>query len=107
MIFRGGSIILVGFLQNIKDAYDRDREMTEKPAPGRLLQRHHRQLPSGLAGSGRIAVTHGIPVPAFASELAYYDSNRSEKIPANLLQERDYFGAHTFKRVDGEDTFHC
>ena len=53
------------------------------------------------------AVTHGIPVPAFASALAYYDSYRSERLPANLLQaQRDYFGAHTFQRVDKEGTFH-
>ncbi|MNW53998.1 6-phosphogluconate dehydrogenase, NADP(+)-dependent, decarboxylating [compost metagenome] len=53
------------------------------------------------------AVTRGIPVPAFSSALAYYDSYRSERLPANLLQaQRDYFGAHTFERVDQEGTFH-
>ena len=54
-----------------------------------------------------MAVTRGIPVPAFASALAYYDSYRTERLPANLLQaQRDYFGAHTFQRVDKEGTFH-
>ncbi|KRW91892.1 hypothetical protein SD51_07115 [Alicyclobacillus tengchongensis] len=53
------------------------------------------------------AVTYGVPVPAFASALAYYDSYRSATLPANLLQaQRDYFGAHTFKRVDRDGVFH-
>jgi 6-phosphogluconate dehydrogenase len=53
------------------------------------------------------AVTRGIPAPAFASALAYYDSYRTERLPANLLQaQRDYFGAHTFQRLDKEGSFH-
>jgi 6-phosphogluconate dehydrogenase len=49
----------------------------------------------------------GVPVPGFSSALAYYDSYRTERLPANLLQaQRDYFGAHTFKRVDKEGVFH-
>ncbi|MNN62491.1 6-phosphogluconate dehydrogenase, NADP(+)-dependent, decarboxylating [compost metagenome] len=53
------------------------------------------------------AVTQGVPVPGFSSALAYYDSYRTERLPANLLQaQRDYFGAHTFKRVDKEGVFH-
>jgi 6-phosphogluconate dehydrogenase len=52
-------------------------------------------------------VTNGIPVPAFASALAYFDSYRSATLPANLLQaQRDYFGAHTYQRIDKEGTFH-
>ncbi|MBW7460675.1 NADP-dependent phosphogluconate dehydrogenase, partial [Paenibacillus sepulcri] len=53
------------------------------------------------------AVQYGVPVPAFSSALAYYDSYRTARLPANLLQaQRDYFGAHTFKRVDKEGSFH-
>ena len=53
------------------------------------------------------AVQNGIPVPTFSSAIAYYDSYRSEKLPANLIQaQRDFFGAHTYKRVDREGTFH-
>ncbi|PAD31423.1 hypothetical protein CHH60_12035, partial [Paenibacillus sp. 7523-1] len=53
------------------------------------------------------AVKQGIPVPGFSSALSYYDSYRTERLPANLLQaQRDYFGAHTFKRVDKEGSFH-
>jgi 6-phosphogluconate dehydrogenase len=54
-----------------------------------------------------IAVTSGIPVPAFASVLAYYDSYRTERLPANLLQAQwDYFGAHTFERIDRKGSLH-
>jgi 6-phosphogluconate dehydrogenase len=53
------------------------------------------------------AVMNGIPVPAFASALSYYDSYRSATLPANLIQaQRDYFGAHTYQRVDREGVFH-
>lgn len=53
------------------------------------------------------AVKAGIPVPGLSSALAYYDSYRSEVLPANLLQaQRDYFGAHTYQRIDREGTFH-
>ena len=54
-----------------------------------------------------LAVEHGIPVPAFASALAYYDGYRRARGPANLLQGlRDYFGAHTYRRIDAEGSFH-
>ncbi len=54
-----------------------------------------------------VATTLGLPVPAFATALAYYDGYTSPVLPANLLQaQRDYFGAHTFKRIDKEGTFH-
>jgi len=53
------------------------------------------------------AVRHGVAVPAFSASLAYYDSYRQERLPANLLQaQRDYFGAHTYERVDRPGTFH-
>jgi 6-phosphogluconate dehydrogenase len=54
-----------------------------------------------------LAIQHGAPVPAFASTLAYYDGYRSATLPANLLQaQRDFFGAHTYRRVDKPGTFH-
>ena len=53
------------------------------------------------------AALTGVPIPAFASSLAYYDGVRAERLPANLIQgQRDYFGAHTYRRVDREGTFH-
>lgn len=106
MIFRGGCIIRARFLQNIKDAYDRNGELKNL-----LLDEYFKGVVENYQDAWRkvvsIAVTRGIPVPAFASALAYYDSYRSERLPANLLQaQRDYFGAHTFKRLDKEGTFH-
>ncbi|MCZ8511366.1 NADP-dependent phosphogluconate dehydrogenase [Paenibacillus filicis] len=106
MIFRGGCIIRARFLQNIKDAYDRNGELKNL-----LLDEYFKGIVENYQDAWRtvisIAVSRGIPVPAFASALSYYDSYRSERLPANLLQaQRDYFGAHTFKRLDKEGTFH-
>ncbi|KRW91893.1 6-phosphogluconate dehydrogenase [Alicyclobacillus tengchongensis] len=106
MIFRGGCIIRAQFLQNIKDAYDRDANL-----PNLLLDPYFRGVIEKYQMAWRrvvaTAVTYGVPVPAFASALAYYDSYRSATLPANLLQaQRDYFGAHTFKRVDRDGVFH-
>ncbi|RUS48359.1 NADP-dependent phosphogluconate dehydrogenase [Cohnella sp. AR92] len=106
MIFRGGCIIRARFLQNIKDAYDRDPGLRNL-----LLDEYFKGVVESYQDAWRdvvaTAVRYGIPVPSFASALAYYDSYRSERLPANLLQaQRDYFGAHTFKRLDKEGTFH-
>ncbi|GIQ68299.1 NADP-dependent phosphogluconate dehydrogenase [Xylanibacillus composti] len=106
MIFRGGCIIRAQFLQNIKDAYDRDANLANL-----LLDPYFKGVVDKYQDAWRkvvaIAVEQGIPVPAFASAIAYYDSYRTERLPANLLQaQRDYFGAHTFNRVDKEGVFH-
>jgi 6-phosphogluconate dehydrogenase len=106
MIFRGGCIIRARFLQNIKDAYDRDPELKNLFLDdyfGGIVKNYQEAWRKVVS----IAVTRGIPVPAFASALAYYDSYRTERLPANLLQaQRDYFGAHTFERVDRKGSFH-
>ncbi|WP_342414813.1 NADP-dependent phosphogluconate dehydrogenase [Paenibacillus sp. FSL R10-2782] len=106
MIFRGGCIIRSQFLQNIKDAYDRDPALKNL-----LLDSYFKNVVETYQNAWRqvisVAVSQGIPVPGFSSALAYYDSYRTERLPANLLQaQRDYFGAHTFKRVDKEGVFH-
>ncbi|CAM4255176.1 NADP-dependent phosphogluconate dehydrogenase [Paenibacillus tarimensis] len=106
MIFRGGCIIRARFLQNIKDAYDKDPELRNL-----LLDSYFQNIVQNYQNAWRevvsTAVAYGIPVPGFASALAYYDSYRTERLPANLLQaQRDYFGAHTFKRLDKEGSFH-
>lgn len=106
MIFRGGCIIRARFLQNIKDAYDRDPGLRNL-----LLDTYFNSVVEKYQAAWRqvvsVAVAQGIPVPAFASALAYYDSYRTARLPANLLQaQRDYFGAHTFQRIDKEGTFH-
>lgn len=106
MIFRGGCIIRAAFLQNIKEAYDRN------PALDNLLMDSYFQaIVADYQDAARevvtIAIKAGIPVPGLSSALAYYDSYRSEVLPANLLQaQRDYFGAHTYQRVDREGAFH-
>ncbi|MDX8359690.1 MULTISPECIES: NADP-dependent phosphogluconate dehydrogenase [Bacillaceae] len=106
MIFRGGCIIRARFLQKIKDAYDRDAHL-----PNLLLDPYFKEIVESYQSSLReiiaSAVKLGIPVPAFSSALAYYDSYRTETLPANLLQaQRDYFGAHTYQRIDKEGIFH-
>jgi len=106
MIFRGGCIIRAGFLQNIKDAYEKDpglKNLLLDDYFGGVVKKYQASWRKVVA----TAVERGIPVPAFASALAYYDSYRTERLPANLLQaQRDYFGAHTFERVDREGSFH-
>ncbi|MBM7542092.1 NADP-dependent phosphogluconate dehydrogenase [Amphibacillus cookii] len=106
MIFRGGCIIRAQFLQKIKDAYDRDPHLANL-----MLDEYFKEIVENYQTSLRkvlaIAMERGIPVPGFASALAYYDSYRTETLPANLLQaQRDYFGAHTYQRIDKEGTFH-
>jgi 6-phosphogluconate dehydrogenase len=106
MIFRGGCIIRAAFLQNIKDAYDRNPDIDNL-----LLDSYFQSIVADYQDAARevvaIAIQSGIPVPGLASALAYYDSYRSEALPANLLQaQRDYFGAHTYQRIDREGTFH-
>jgi 6-phosphogluconate dehydrogenase len=105
-IWRGGCIIRARFLNRITEAYAENPELkslllapyfTEAVASG---QEAWRRVVSGAALSG-------IPVPAFASSLSYYDGLRSPRLPAALVQgQRDFFGAHTYQRVDKEGTFH-
>ncbi|MGQ8874003.1 NADP-dependent phosphogluconate dehydrogenase [Paenibacillus sp. TSA_86.1] len=106
MIFRGGCIIRSQFLQNIKEAYDKDAALKNL-----LLDPYFQNIVETYQDAWRevvaAAVKQGIPVPGFSSALSYYDSYRTERLPANLLQaQRDYFGAHTFKRLDKEGSFH-
>ncbi|OEH53095.1 phosphogluconate dehydrogenase (NADP(+)-dependent, decarboxylating) [Oceanobacillus sp. E9] len=106
MIWRGGCIIRAKFLQKIKDAYDRDAQL-----PNLMLDSYFKEIVEGYQSSLRkvvsLAVAHGIAVPTLSSAIAYYDSYRSEDLPANLIQaQRDYFGAHTYERKDKEGVFH-
>ncbi|WP_129728794.1 MULTISPECIES: NADP-dependent phosphogluconate dehydrogenase [Bacillaceae] len=106
MLWRGGCIIRAGFLQNIKEAYDCNASL-----PNLLLDPYFTEIVGSYQGGLReiiaIAAQQGIPVPAFSAALSYYDSYRTATLPANLLQaQRDYFGAHTYKRIDKEGTFH-
>ncbi|WP_449354514.1 NADP-dependent phosphogluconate dehydrogenase [Virgibacillus natechei] len=106
MIWRGGCIIRANFLQKIKEAYDREPGLTNL-----LLDPYFKEIVEGYQSALRevvsVAIKHGIAVPSFSSAIAYYDSYRSEDLPANLLQaQRDYFGAHTYQRKDKEGVFH-
>ena len=106
MIWRGGCIIRAQFLQKIKEAYDRNPELDNL-----LLDEYFKDIADRYQEALRkvvaTAALNGIPAPCFSSALAYFDSYRSETLPANLLQaQRDYFGAHTFERVDKEGVFH-
>ena len=105
-IWRGGCIIRAKFLNRIRDAYDSNPDLATL-----LLAPYFNDELKGLVDSWRrvvIAATQlGLPVPVFASSLSYYDSLRAERLPAALIQgQRDFFGAHTYKRVDAEGTFH-
>lgn len=106
MLWRGGCIIRAAFLENIKEAYEKNTDL-----PNLLLDPYFKEIVESYQGGLRqiisSAVQQGIPVPAFSAAISYYDSYRTETLPANLLQaQRDYFGAHTYKRVDKEGTFH-
>jgi len=100
MIWRGGCIIRARFLGKIKTAFDKNPELANL-----LLDPYFKGVLAKAQESWRsvvkTAVSLGIPVPAMGTALNYYDAYRSARLPANLLQaQRDYFGAHTFERVD-------
>ena len=105
-IWRGGCIIRATFLDRIREAYAADPQL-----PSLLLAPYFREAVENAVDAWRRVVSTatliGIPVPAFASSLSYYDALRAERLPAALTQGlRDYFGAHTYKRVDAEGSFH-
>ncbi|MDA3922782.1 MAG: NADP-dependent phosphogluconate dehydrogenase [Salinisphaera sp.] len=105
-IFRAGCIIRAGFLQKITDAYASDAELTNL-----LLDPYFQDIAERYQGALRevvaTAVKAGVPVPCFSSAIAYFDGYRAERLPANMIQaQRDFFGAHTFERVDKDGSFH-
>ncbi|RKO62059.1 NADP-dependent phosphogluconate dehydrogenase [Caldibacillus debilis] len=106
MIFRGGCIIRAQFLQKIKEAYDRNPDL-ENLLLDPYFQRIAEDYQQALREVVSIAALSGVPAPSFSSALAYYDGYRSEQLPANLIQaQRDYFGAHTYERIDKKGIFH-
>lgn len=105
-IWRAGCIIRARFLQTITDAYQQTPDLKNL-----LLADYFKEVTERYQQAVRdvvaVAVQAGIPVPTFSSAIAYYDSYRSENLPANLIQaQRDYFGAHTYQRKDKEGIFH-
>jgi 6-phosphogluconate dehydrogenase len=106
-IFRAGCIIRARFLQKITDAYAHDPQLANLLLDP-YFQGVAKQYQAALREVVIAAVTAGVPVPAFASAVAYFDGYRSERLPANLVQaQRDFFGAHTFERVDRAGSFHA
>jgi 6-phosphogluconate dehydrogenase len=105
-IWRGGCIIRAKFLNRIVEAYQRDPALHNL-----LLDSYFTAIIEKTQDDWRIAVStaaeHGVAVPAFSASLAYFDSYRSARLPSNLLQaQRDFFGAHTYERVDKPGVFH-
>jgi 6-phosphogluconate dehydrogenase len=105
-IWRGGCIIRAAFLNRIREAYDADPNL-----PNLLLGEYFRDAVQQAEDAWRrvvvLAVQRGVAAPAFSSALAYYDGLRRARGPANLLQGlRDFFGAHTYRRLDAEGSFH-
>jgi 6-phosphogluconate dehydrogenase len=105
-IWRGGCIIRAKFLNRIVDAYQRDVALHNL-----LLDRYFTRIIRKAQRNWRVAVStaikHGVAVPAFSASLAYFDSYRQARLPANLLQaQRDFFGAHTYERIDKPGVFH-
>ncbi|WP_328395212.1 NADP-dependent phosphogluconate dehydrogenase [Nocardia sp. NBC_00416] len=105
-IWRGGCIIRARFLNRIKEAYENDPAL-----PSLILAPYFRNaIETAIDSWRRVVATAtllGIPVPAFASSLSYYDALRAERLPAALTQaQRDFFGAHTYERVDAEGKYH-
>ncbi len=105
-IWREGCIIRARFLDRITEAYDRNANL-----PSLLVDEYFVDTVANGVSSWRRVVSQaaltGVPVPAFGSSLSYYDSLRAERLPAALIQgQRDFFGAHTYQRVDAEGVFH-
>jgi len=106
-IWRAGCIIRAELLDDITNAYRRNAEL-----PNLLVDDEFKEAVQSRQAAWRFAVKTavelGTPVPAMSASLAYFDAYRSEQLPANLIQaQRDYFGAHTFERVDKPGTFHA
>jgi 6-phosphogluconate dehydrogenase len=100
MLWRGGCIIRAAFLSHIFEAFDRRKQPANlllDPYFKKIVTKGQMSLRRVVAQAAKL----GIPVPVFSAALAYYDSYRAAQLPANLLQaQRDYFGAHTYERVD-------
>jgi len=99
-IWRGGCIIRAAFLQKITEAYGRDPKLANlllDPFFNKTVKKAQKNWRKAVS----LGIEHGISLPTFSSALAYYDGYRTAKLPANLLQaQRDFFGAHTYERVD-------
>ena len=106
-LWRGGCIIRAQFLDEIRRAYERDGNLKNLMLDSALRGELEKRVP-GLREAIKVAAAAGIPVPAFSASLAYFDAYRAARLPQNLTQaQRDFFGAHTFERLDREGSFHA
>jgi 6-phosphogluconate dehydrogenase len=106
LLWRGGCIIRAVFLERIKEAFDADPNLENLLLAPYFTQAVEKAQPA-WRNVVKTAIELGIPAPAFSAALAYYDGYRSPNLPANLLQaQRDYFGAHTYNRIDKPGVFH-
>lgn len=100
LMWRGGCIIRSAFLQNIKQAYENNPQLDNLLLDSFFTQAIQK-AEAGWRRTVQLAITLGIPVPTFSAALSFYDGYRRGRLPANLLQaQRDYFGAHTYERID-------
>lgn len=100
LMWRGGCIIRSRFLGNIKEAFDKNPTLTNLLLDPYFAQKIQ-ECQEGLRKVTATALLNGIPVPCLSAAINYYDGYRTERLPANLLQaQRDYFGAHTYERID-------
>lgn len=105
-IFRGGCIIRAQFLNRIAEAYEKNPNLENLLLDGYFMDIVKKGL-SALREINSIAILSGIPVPALNSAISYYDAYRSDSLSTNLVQaQRDYFGAHTYERLDRDGSFH-
>ena len=106
-IWRAGCIIRARFLNDITNAYNRNKELPNLLVDGEFQKAiNERQV--AWRSVIKTAIDLGVPMPAMSASLAYYDSYRSKRLPANLIQaQRDFFGAHTFERIDKAGVFHA
>ncbi|CAM9425464.1 unnamed protein product, partial [Heterosigma akashiwo] len=106
-IWKGGCIIRAAFLDRIKAAFDRDAALPNLLVDPDFAQELNARQPSWRRVVS-LAVASGIATPSLAGSLAYFDAYRRERLPANLTQaQRDFFGGHTYERLDREGNFHC
>mmetsp|Transcript_15091 Transcript_15091/g.22600 ORF Transcript_15091/g.22600 Transcript_15091/m.22600 type:complete len:514 (+) Transcript_15091:17-1558(+) len=104
LMWRGGCIIRSKFLTNIKQAFDKDAELSNLLLDSYFMDKIH-DCQNGWRQIAAKAVIHGVPAPAITSALAYFDGYRCARLPSNLLQaQRDFFGAHTYQRLDKDSS---
>ncbi len=106
-MWKGGCIIRAKLLDNIQEALGKDKDLANLMVdPGFAKILNERQM--AWRRIVTLCITWGVPVPSLSASLSYFDSYRSERLPANLTQaQRDFFGGHTYERIDEEGPHHC